>query len=321
MKTRRGIGLSSKISVTEWSFTKPSTTADDFSIVDFNKAAEIITGLTRDHVLGKTVSEAFPGVREFGLFDVLKTTWQTGLPAHYPITKYRDTRIVIWTENFVCKLPSGEVVAVFNDETERKRAELALRESEEKYRLLVDKAPVGVLSVDRQGRILEVNRKLLEILGSPSADATKAINMLTFPRLVAAGLSDVFSRCMESGLLLDEQLPYTSKWGKTLYLRVLLTPLLRRGGLRKGMSSGDGRHHTPQRGRRRTSGKSERMLESILAAVPHGIGLHRDRKIQWVNEAWTRMFGFTDIDEYVGQNTSILYESQEAYEACPRGAL
>ncbi len=63
---------------------------------------------------------------------------------------------------------------------------------------------------------------------------------------------------------------------------------------------------------------SERMLESILAAVPHGIGLHRDRKIQWVNEAWTRMFGYTDNKEYVGQKTRMLYESQEEYEVLQR---
>ncbi len=192
---------------------------EDFTIVDFNRAAEMITGMPRDRAVGKRVTEAFPSIKEFGLFDVLKATWQTGQPAHHPIKEYRDAHLEVWTENLVCKLPSGEVVAVFSDDTERRRAELALQESEKKYRLLVDKAPVGVLSVDRNGRILEVNRKLLEILGSPSADATKSINMLSFPPLVDAGLADVFSRCMETGALIEAQLPYTSKWGKTLYLR------------------------------------------------------------------------------------------------------
>ena len=75
---------------------------------------------------------------------------------------------------------------------ERKHAEDSLRDSERKYRSLFDVAPIGIVLVDTEGKILEVNHFLLEILGSPSPEATKAINMLTFPPLVAAGVSRVF---------------------------------------------------------------------------------------------------------------------------------
>ena len=93
---------------------------EDFVIVDFNKAAEIVSGLSRDQVIGKRISDVFPGAKELGLFEVLQKTWRTGEPAHHPVNKYQDERIEIWVENFVYKLPSGEIVAVFSDETERK---------------------------------------------------------------------------------------------------------------------------------------------------------------------------------------------------------
>ena len=80
---------------------------EDFVLVDFNKAAETITGWSRDQVIGKRVSDVFPGVKELGLFEVLQRTWRTGEPAHHPVNKYQDERIEIWVENFVYKLPSG----------------------------------------------------------------------------------------------------------------------------------------------------------------------------------------------------------------------
>ncbi len=109
---------------------------------------------------------------------------------------------------------------------ERMKAEEELRESEERYRGLVERAPVGILSIEKEGRIREVNQKLLDILGSPSPEATKSINMLTFPPLVKSGLSQAFRRCMETGQEVKAEIPYTSRWGKTSHLRTILTPWL-----------------------------------------------------------------------------------------------
>ena len=58
----------------------------------------------------------------------------------------------------------------------------------------------------------------------------------------------------------------------------------------------------------------KRMLKAILAASPVGISLSRSREIQWVNDAWLKMFGFEDDCQCVGLNTRILYRSQEEYE-------
>ncbi len=101
----------------------------------------------------------------------------------------------------------------------------ALRRSENRYRTLIENAPLGIIVTDAQGNILVVNKALLNILGSPSAEATQAINVLNFPPLIKAGVADDFRRCIETGTRVVSEHPYRTKWGKQTYLRYHLTPL------------------------------------------------------------------------------------------------
>ena len=199
------------------------------------------------------------------------------------------------------------------DVTNRKQAEDALRASEAKYRLLIENAPVGILSIDRDGRIVDVNSKLLKILGSPSKDETKAINMLEFGPLKEAGITEVVLRCMTRASVQMSELPYTSKWGKTSYLRMILTPVFGESGDCNGCQA-IVEDVTDRKTAEDALRESRRMLESILAAAPVGIALHRERQVQWANEAWAKMFGFTGEQECVGQKTRVIYRSDAAYE-------
>ena len=61
----------------------------------------------------------------------------------------------------------GGVVVVHLDITARHLAEVALAESEERFRSIFDQAPLGILRLDAQGRIVDANRALCEIVGRP----------------------------------------------------------------------------------------------------------------------------------------------------------
>ena len=95
----------------------------DFVFKDFNKAGERIDGDKREDLIGKSLLEVRPGIKEFGILDAFKKVWETGIPAHFPVAHYKDARLSQWYENFVYKLPSGEIVAVFDNVTDQKRVE------------------------------------------------------------------------------------------------------------------------------------------------------------------------------------------------------
>ncbi len=121
---------------------------EDFSIKSMNEA-----GLKMDHIqlkdiVGKSIKEIFPGVIEFGLFDVLKRVWQTGEPEELPMAFYSDRRIEAARENHVYKLPSGEVVAIYDDMTEKVIAQKEIEENRERFELAVKGSSDGIWDWD-----------------------------------------------------------------------------------------------------------------------------------------------------------------------------
>ncbi len=57
---------------------------EDFIFKDFNKSGGKIENITKKELIGKPVTEIFPGVREFGLFEVFQRVWKTGKPETHP---------------------------------------------------------------------------------------------------------------------------------------------------------------------------------------------------------------------------------------------
>ena len=118
----------------------------DFVFVDVNKAVETIEGVKRSELIGRKVTEAFPGVVELGLLEVLRGVWQTGQSARHPTNYYSDGRSEGWRENSVYKLPSGEIVAVYDDLTASKQAETERKIMEDKLQRAQKMESIGLLA-------------------------------------------------------------------------------------------------------------------------------------------------------------------------------
>jgi PAS domain S-box-containing protein len=137
-------------------------------LLSVNPAALRISGYSKDELLGINFRDFLaPEVRgQFGNY--LTEIQAKGAASGVMLVQTKGGEKRLWeyhntlrTEGVAAPIVRG----MARDITERKRAEEALRKSEERFRELYDNAPVGYFEYDHQGRITNVNRTELEMLG------------------------------------------------------------------------------------------------------------------------------------------------------------
>ncbi|MGE3304463.1 MAG: PAS domain S-box protein [Rhizobiaceae bacterium] len=130
----------------------------------------------RNDVIGKPVAEVLPEVVEQGFVRLLDTVYRHGQPyvgrgAKVELRPDQSSPVEDHYVDFIYQpvvAESGAVTGVFiqgHDVTEQKRTELALRESEERFRLVAENAPVMLWMADEQGRSVYLNRALRQFWG------------------------------------------------------------------------------------------------------------------------------------------------------------
>ena len=92
----------------------------DYIIKAANQQCLIIEGFREEDFVGKPLSVVRPNVDDFGIIEVFQKVWKTGVMQRFPAKAYQEDKHSRWFENIVFKLPTGEVVAIYNDITKEK---------------------------------------------------------------------------------------------------------------------------------------------------------------------------------------------------------
>jgi PAS domain S-box-containing protein len=250
----------------------------DFVFKDLNRAGQRIEQTSKQNVLGRRVTEVFPGVREMGLLEVFQRVWRTGQPEHHPVTLCSDERIV-WRGDYVYRLPSGEVVAVYDDVIVRKRAAKDILS----LARFPNENPGPVLRVARNGQLLYANQSSQRLLGH--WHCTQAGQSLPEPEC------GWIAEALERGSGQYQEVTC----GEVLY-SLELTPILEMGYVNIY-----GHDITEQRRAATALQEGEEQFRLLVENAPDAIFIQTQGRFVYLNPIAVKYFGAESADQLLNQ--------------------
>jgi PAS domain S-box-containing protein len=136
----------------------------DYRFLAVNPAFEKMTGLRSEQVLGCTVLELMQGDRCSWIQSCFSLS---GEPTHF---EYYASELGKYYEVSAYYPCPGQITCIFRDITERKKAEEALKQSEEKFRKIYESSIVGIFQSVPNGRFIDVNPAFAAMLGYDSPE-------------------------------------------------------------------------------------------------------------------------------------------------------
>ena len=151
-------------------------------ITDWNKGAEQLYGYSASEAIGKPVSFLIPADRSDDSLEIMRKLKDREAVRHYETVRQKKdgTRLEVLLTVSPIIDSQGRMIgisAIARDITERKRAEEALRESEDKLRLLLDSTAEAIYGIDLEGCCTFCNSACVRALGYTRADELLGKNM------------------------------------------------------------------------------------------------------------------------------------------------
>lgn len=139
---------------------------DRLVLIDGNREAERLTGITIHDWIGREFNEIWPAARESGITDPCLNAYHTGVLFETEDLYYQDLRLngVFRVKAF--PISDNRFVVAFENITDKKRFELALAESERNYREIFNSTSEAIMIDDATtGKIIDVNESTIRMYG------------------------------------------------------------------------------------------------------------------------------------------------------------
>ena len=285
---------------------------DDGRIVDANPAACSFYGYARAGILTKKITDinTLPPKRVFREMDHAKNGRRSNFTFRHRLSsgEVRDVEVY-----------SGPVTvggrkllySIIHDVTLRLRTEEALQESEEKFRVLADHAPVGII-IHEGGILRYVGREAVRLLGYTDPGAAVGRSILDFIAEDSRSRIADFTRRRIAGEPVPVQYEARLNRRDGSVIDVLVFAMLIEYGGKKATLAAFV-DITERKRMDEALLQSERRLQSLFRAAPIGIGLVHNRVLGWTNEDLHQMTGYGP-EELSGRSARVLYPDDAEFE-------
>jgi diguanylate cyclase (GGDEF)-like protein/PAS domain S-box-containing protein len=165
----------------------------DYRFLEINPAYERLTGLKAGNVIGRTVLEALPGTEPYWI-ETFGRVALTGEPTDY---ENYSSELGRWYQVRAFSPKIGQFAVIVADITDRKKAELALQQSERWFRSIFENVNTGIASTDDTGRVTSFNEAFRTMLGY-DAESLSRMNFADFTHPEDLALEqDIFADILE----------------------------------------------------------------------------------------------------------------------------
>jgi len=289
----------------------------DLRFVLVNPAFETLTGYSAQELSSMTVDQITPEAWKASGKEAIGILHSTGKSVRYEKEYLRKDGSLIAVEACVDldRDESGHVRGYFSfvtDASERKRAEQALRDSEDEFRRLYDEAPFGYHEIDLQGLIVKMNRTECEMLGYSRGEmiGRPIVDFVAEDQRESARIA-VMEKLQGERALIPIERPYVTRDGRRLILaiqeRYRTDTSGRVVGIRSTLQDVTARKQTEA-----ALVASERRARALFEGIEDIVFVHDlDGRVLDANPAACRKLGYTR-EEFLQLRTSDLDDPEFA---------
>ncbi len=278
--------------------------APDVLITTVNSTAAKIRGMNQDELRGIQLDEHF---MKWQIYHEDGTPCKPddmplSMAAQKGITTHNQTMIIrdihnhdhcIMINATPIRNEAGEItagIAIFLDVTEIRQYQKKLSENEERYRMIFDNSPLGIMHYNTKGVIVEVNEKITELFDI-GKDKLVGQNMLTISQ--DESIMDTIRASLNGKAGYYEGDYQTILARHRIPIRVFFSPIFDPEGNQVG-ALGIAEDMSEWRKAEQALIQSEEKFRILSEKSIAGINISQDGVFKYVNPRMTELFGYTE---------------------------